>query len=40
MVPRGTLVIIGGAEHKGDNDSPDMGFKSHEFKHFEILEIL
>lgn len=40
MIPKGTLLIIGGAEDKGDNHSPDMEFKSHEFEHFEILKLL
>lgn len=40
MIPKGTLLIIGGAEDKGDNQSPDMEFKSYAFEHFEILKLL
>lgn len=40
MIPKGTLLIIGGAEDKGDNQPPDMEFKSYAFEHFEILKLL
>ncbi|MBZ9728063.1 cyanophycinase [Salegentibacter sp. JZCK2] len=39
MIPKGTLLIIGGAEHKGDNNL-DMETKNLEFKQFEILKLL
>ena len=40
MIPKGTLLIIGGAEDKGDNDELEMARKNREFKHFEILKLL
>jgi cyanophycinase len=41
MTPKGTVLIIGGAEDKGDENEPDMAQKNKEFEHFEILrEIL
>lgn len=40
MIPKGTLLIIGGAEDKGDNKALDIERKSGEFKHFEILKLL
>jgi len=41
MTPKGTLLIIGGAEDKGDStNAPDIEEKSREFKHFEILNVL
>ena len=40
MIPKGTLLIIGGAEDKGDNDKLEMARKNREFKHFEILHLL
>ena len=40
MIPKGTLLIIGGGEDMGDNNAPDIESKSCEFRHFEILESL
>lgn len=40
MIPKGTLLIIGGAEDKSDNEVLDMEKKNREFKHFEILQLL
>ena len=40
MIPKGILLIIGGAEDKGDNDKLEMERKNREFKHFEILKLL
>lgn len=40
MIPKGTLLIIGGAEDKGDDGKLDMAIKNYEFKHFEILKLL
>lgn len=40
MIPKGTLLIIGGGEDKGDDETPEMESKSRDFKHFEILELL
>ncbi len=37
MVPKGKLLIIGGAEDKGENHSPAIRHKNKEFKHYEIL---
>jgi hypothetical protein len=34
------LLIIGGAEDKGDQKTPAMERKSRKFKHFEILQLL
>lgn len=39
-MPKGTLLIIGGAEDKGERISPDMEIKSLDSKHFEILRLL
>lgn len=39
MIPKGTLLIIGGAEDTGD-DTLEMERKNREFKHFEILKLL
>lgn len=40
MIPKGTLLIIGGAEDKVDSISLAMEKKNREFKHFEILHLL
>ncbi len=40
MIPKGTLLIIGGAEHKGGNNELEMETKNLEFKQFEILKLL
>ncbi|HYF30490.1 MAG TPA: cyanophycinase [Chitinophagaceae bacterium] len=40
MTPRGTLLIIGGGEDKGDNNGPDIQRKNKEFENFEILKEL
>jgi len=37
MITKGTLLIIGGAEDRGDDQTPEIEKSSHEFKHFEIL---
>lgn len=38
MAPKGKLLIIGGAEDKGEgNESPEIKARNKEFKHFEIL---
>jgi cyanophycinase len=39
MIPKGKLLIIGGAEDRGDND-PDMKKKNKAFEQFEILKEL
>lgn len=38
MIPKGTLLIIGGGEDRGVNDAPDIEYKSSDFEQFEILE--
>lgn len=38
MKPKGTLLLIGGAEDKGDGNAPDMDGKNKDFQHFEILK--
>lgn len=40
MIPRGTLLIIGGAENKGDTIELVHEIKSGDFKHFAILQFL
>ena len=40
MIPKGTLLIIGGAEHKGDDNELEMETKNLDFKQFEILKLL
>lgn len=40
MNPKGTLLIIGGAENKGGNKASDIVIGKKEFKHFEILKML
>lgn len=40
MMPKGTLLIIGGAENKGGNKASDIVIKNSEIKHFEILKML
>lgn len=40
MKPKGTLLIIGGAEDKVDNQYLQIERKSLKFKHFEILHLL
>jgi cyanophycinase len=40
MIPKGTLLIIGGAEDKGDNKAFERGRKSREFRNYEILKLL
>lgn len=40
MIPKGTLLIIGGAEDKVDNQSLKIEKLSIEFKHFSILNLL
>ncbi|HLG04501.1 MAG TPA: cyanophycinase [Bacteroidia bacterium] len=37
MIPKGKLLIIGGAEDKGPNGHPAIKHKTKEFRHFEIL---
>jgi cyanophycinase len=39
-IPKGKLLIIGGAEDKGDDDRPDISSKNSDFKSFEILREL
>jgi cyanophycinase len=38
MTPKGTICIIGGAEDKGNGESPGMKGKNKEFEQFEILK--
>src|SRR5437868_1941955 len=40
MLPKGKLLIIGGAEDRGGDRTPDMVDRNAEFKHFEILNEL
>lgn len=40
MIPKGTLLIIGGGEDKGVNGAPDIEYESRDFEHFEILKLL
>jgi cyanophycinase len=40
MIPRGKLLLIGGAEDKEDNNTPEMKDKNKEFEQFEILKEL
>jgi cyanophycinase len=40
MIPKGKLLIIGGAEDKGDDDTPDIKAKNQEFERYEILRTL
>lgn len=40
MIPKGTMLIIGGAEDKGDGKHPQMEGENKEFEHFEILKHL
>ena len=40
MMPKGTIFMIGGAEDKGGNHTPDMQGSNKEFEHFEILKDL
>lgn len=40
MIPKGTLLIIGGAEDKVDNIALSIEKKKREFKHFAILHLL
>jgi cyanophycinase len=40
MIPKGKLLIIGGAEDKGGKDTPAMEEENGEFEHFEILKEL
>jgi cyanophycinase len=39
MIPKGKLLIIGGAEDKGE-EAPDMEAQNKQFEHFEILNKL
>ncbi|MFN3756451.1 MAG: cyanophycinase [Flavobacterium sp.] len=39
-MPKGTLLIIGGAEDRGEDGTPDIEKISREFKHFELLKLL
>lgn len=36
-IPKGKLLIIGGAEHKGEDENLDMVAKNKKFKQYEIL---
>jgi cyanophycinase len=40
MNPKGKLIIIGGAEDKGGEDTPEIRKENGRFEHFEILKIL
>jgi cyanophycinase len=40
IVPKGKLLLIGGAEDKGGDDRPDIEQFNKEFEHFEILKEL
>jgi cyanophycinase len=40
MTPKGTILIIGGAEDKGGDETPEIERKNHQFRHFEILKEL
>jgi cyanophycinase len=40
MKPKGTILIIGGGEDKGDDETPDIASKNSDFKRFEILQEL
>jgi cyanophycinase len=40
MTPKGKLLIIGGAEDKGGDETPEMADYNKEFEHFEILKEL
>jgi cyanophycinase len=40
MIPKGKLLIIGGAEDKGGDDTPDMVYENDEASHLEILKEL
>jgi cyanophycinase len=39
-IPRGILLIIGGAEHKDDHHMPDMQKKENDFEPYDILKQL
>jgi cyanophycinase len=38
MKPKGTLLLIGGAEDRGDGRTPQMEGRNKDFEHFEILK--
>jgi cyanophycinase len=40
MIPKGKLLIIGGAEDKGGDSTPEISSKNKDFEHFEILKEL
>src|SRR5689334_6433185 len=40
MIPKGSILIIGGAEDKGNGKAPDMEKNEGPFEHFEILKEL
>ncbi|HYC30224.1 MAG TPA: cyanophycinase [Chitinophagaceae bacterium] len=40
MIPKGTVLIIGGSEDRGGDNKPDMAGKNKQFEHFEILKQL
>src|SRR4051812_2608461 len=40
MIPKGRLLIIGGAEDKGDDGDSGMAMKNQQFERFEILKKL
>src|SRR5690349_2853593 len=40
MTPKGTVLLIGGAEDKGSEEGLDMEKKNGQFEHFEILKEL
>jgi len=40
MKPKGTLLLIGGAEDRGNDKIPQMDGRNREFEHFEILKEL
>jgi cyanophycinase len=40
MIPKGSILLIGGAEDKGKKDGPDMEKNKGPFEQFEILKEL
>lgn len=40
ITPRGTLILIGGAEYKGDDERLEMARRNKDFKPYEILKEL
>jgi cyanophycinase len=39
-IPKGKLILIGGAEDKGKGEEPEIAQKNKNYKHFEILKAL